>query len=96
MLHYYAHLHTANHTIESLSQLLFEVLNPNLAHPDCRLFALLRDALRGRHFASDLEVKEAVHVWLATQPKIFFSEGIQKLVDHWTMCVEKDGDCIEK
>jgi hypothetical protein len=40
-------------------------------------------------------LKEAVHVWLATQPKLFFFWGHTE-VDHWTMYVEKDGDCIEK
>jgi hypothetical protein len=76
MLHDYAHLHTATHTIERLSQLHFEVSNPLytpvLASSDYHVFPVLRDALRGCHFASDLEMKEAVHVWLATQPEIFF------------------------
>jgi hypothetical protein len=75
MLRDYARLHTATHITESLSQLHFEVMNslytPDLAHPDCHLFALLRDALRDHHFASDLEVKEVVHVLLSTK-NIFF------------------------
>jgi hypothetical protein len=40
-------------------------------------------------------VKEAVHAWLAAQPKTF-SEGIKKLVQRWTKCVEKQGDYVEK
>jgi hypothetical protein len=77
MLHDNAHLHSATHTIEGLSQLQFEVLKPplytsDLAPPDCHLFAPFKDAPRGCHFTSDLELKEAVHVWLATQPKLFF------------------------
>jgi hypothetical protein len=44
----------------------------------------------------DQEVKEVVHVWLAAQPKTFFSKGIRKLVQRWTNCVEKEGDYIEK
>jgi hypothetical protein len=39
---------------------------------------------------------EAVHVWLVTQPKTFFSVGIWKFVDCWPKFVEKDGDCTEK
>ena len=72
-----AHPHTATHTVEALQQLNFEVLehppySPDLTPSDFHLFGPLKDALRGRHFASDQQVKEAVHVWLVTQPKIFF------------------------
>jgi hypothetical protein len=45
---------------------------------------------------SDQEVKEAVHAWLTAQPKTFFSEGIRKLVQRWTKCVEKQGGYVEK
>jgi hypothetical protein len=51
--------------------------------------------LRGSHFASNQVVKEAVHAWLITQTKTFFSKGTQKLVDCWSVCVEKDEN-IEK
>jgi hypothetical protein len=39
---------------------------------------------------------QAVHKWLRDQPKTFFMEGIRKLVDRWTKCIEKEGDYIEK
>jgi hypothetical protein len=35
-------------------------------------------------------MKEAVHAWLVTQSKLFFSEGIHKLVGRWTKCVKND------
>ena len=37
-----------------------------------------------------------MHVWLAAQPKTFFSEGIKKLVQRWKKCVETQGDYVEK
>jgi hypothetical protein len=40
--------------------------------------------------------QEAVHKWLRDQPKTFFVEGICKLVDRWTKCIEKEGDYVEK
>ena len=47
--------------------------------------------------AQVLRMKEAVHVWLAAQPKtFFFSEGIKKLVQRWKKCIEKQGDYVEK
>jgi histone-lysine N-methyltransferase SETMAR len=75
------------HTVESLRQLNFEVLkhplySPGLAPSNYDLFDPPKDTLRGCHFDINQEVKGAVHVWLVTQPKTFFSEGIQKLVDH--------------
>jgi hypothetical protein len=97
MLHNNGCLHTAAQTVKSLHQLKIELLkhllySPDLA-PDYHLFGPLKDALRSPHFASDQEVKKVVHAWLVTQPRTFFSEGIQNLVDHWTKCVEKDEDC---
>ena len=83
--------------METLHELNFEVLEHppyslDLASSDFHLFGLLKDALRGRHFASDRQAKEAMRVWLIIQPKtLFFSEAIQKLVNRWTKCVEKEG-----
>ena len=37
-----------------------------------------------------------MHEWLAAQPKTFFSEGIQKLLESWNKCIAKHGEYIEK
>jgi hypothetical protein len=39
---------------------------------------------------------EVVHKWLRDQLKTFYVEGIRKLVDHWTKCIEKEGAYVEK
>jgi hypothetical protein len=39
---------------------------------------------------------QAVHKWLSDQQKTFFVEGIRKLVDRWTKCIEKEGDYVEE
>jgi hypothetical protein len=50
--------------------------------------------MSGCHFANDQEVKEAVHVWLVTQPKTFFPREYRSL---WTAnCVAKGRQYIEK
>ena len=77
--------YTAAHTVETLQKLKFEVLahppySPNLAPSDYHLFGPLKEALRGRQFTLDQELKEAGHAWLTAQPKTFFPEGIKKLV----------------
>jgi hypothetical protein len=45
--------------------------------------------------ANEEEIQE-VHKWLRDQPKTFIVEGIRKLVDRWTKCIEKDRDYVEK
>ena len=92
-LHDNSRPHTAAHTAETLRNLKFEVMihppySPDLVPSGHHLFGLLKEALRGCRFTSDREVKEAVHAWLTAQPKTF-SEGIRKLVQRWTKCVEK-------
>jgi len=92
---------TASHTVETINHLGFEVLehpaySPDLAPSDYHLFEPLKNALRGRRFSTDKEVREAVHKWLGEQPQTFFLEGIRKLVDRWTKCIEKEGDYVEK
>jgi hypothetical protein len=37
---------------------------------------------------SEEKVKKAVHVWLSAQLKMFFTEGVSKLVKWWAKCVE--------
>lgn len=101
LLHDNARPHTAAHTAETLQKLNFEVLDhppysPDLAPSDFHLFGPLKEAIRGRRFSSDEPLKEAVHSWLASQPKTFFHEGIRKLEQRWTKCVEKQGDYVEK
>ena len=66
LLHDNARPHTAAHTAETLRKLKFEVMahppcSPDLALSDYHLFGPLKEALRGRRFTSDQEVKEAVH-----------------------------------
>jgi hypothetical protein len=100
-LHTNAWPHTAAHTKETLQELKFEVLEHpayslDLATLDFHLFGPLKETLRGCRFVDDDEVKEAVHDWLHTQPKQFFTDGMRKLVDCWTKCAEKQGDYVEK
>ena len=73
------------HTAETLRKLKFEVMthppySPHHAPSDYHLFGPLKEALRGRCFTSDQEVKEAMHAGLAAQRKTFFSEVIRKLM----------------
>ena len=45
---------------------------PDLAPLDFHVFGPLKDALSGKQFRDDDEVRSAVHEWLRTRPKEFF------------------------
>ena len=85
--------------VETLRQLNVEVLehppySRNVVPSDFHLFGPLKDAFGGHLFASDKQMKEAVHVWLVTQPKTFFFWGNTETMNRWTVCVEKEGGYV--
>jgi hypothetical protein len=67
---------------ESARKLKLELLehlsfSPDLAPLGVHMSGLFKDALRGRHCASDQPVKKAVHAWLVSQ--IFYIIPIECL-----------------
>jgi hypothetical protein len=54
---------------------------------DYHIFGSLKNALRGRRFLSDEEVKDTVHIWHRAQPKTFFAGSIRKFVERSNKCV---------
>ena len=58
-------------------------------------FLTSRD-LKGTHFTSDDEVKQAVMSWIKQRTPEFFIYGMRKLVLHWEKCIEQQGDYVEK
>jgi hypothetical protein len=59
------------------------------------MFALRKEALRGRRFSPDEEVIGAVQNWLQTQPNNFSSDENKRLVKHWNRCIEVEGDYVK-
>jgi histone-lysine N-methyltransferase SETMAR len=93
LLHNNDHPHAAAHTLEAFRQLKWEVMehpahSPDLAPSDFHLFGPLKEALGGRIFQCDKDVKSMVHQWLCAQPKTVYYDGIIQLVGHWEKCVE--------
>lgn len=93
--------HTSRVTVEKISNLRFECLphppySPDLAPSDYHIFGPLKEALGGKKFSTDDEVKTAVHAWLCSQPQDFFSRGIEALVKRWRTCIARGGDYVEK
>jgi len=68
--------------------LKFEVLSHppyslDLAPSDSHFFPHLKRDLKGTHFTSDDEVKQAVISWIKQRTPEFFIDGLCKLVLRW-------------
>ena len=83
--------------IEALETLKFELLShlsysPDLAPSDFHCFP----HLKGTHFTSDDEVKQAVTLWIKQRTPELFIDGMRKLVLRWEKCIQRQGDYVEK
>jgi len=64
--------------------------NPDLALSDLHPFGPLKEALRGRRFADDDELKHSVPEELWCFGKEFSGTGIQRLAQRWKKCVDNE------
>ena len=91
--------HTTRSTVATIQDLSLECLPqtlylPDLAPSDFHVFGPLKEAMGGMSFRSDEEVQQAVHEWLHSQPKDFFSRGIHAIPKRWNTCIECNGDLL--
>lgn len=101
LLHDNARPHTSSTTIDTIDNLGFEVLkhppySPDLAPSDYHIFGSLKDSLGGTTNSTAAQVEQAVHEWIASRPPIFFSTGINSLVQRWRLCIECQGHYFDK
>ena len=78
LLHVNARPHTAAATVSTIGELQCECIphppySPDLAPSDFHVFGALKDARSGTQFRDVGEVRSALHEWLRTRPKEFFS-----------------------
>jgi len=81
--------------------LKFEVFShlpysPDLVPSDFDFFPHLKRDLKGTHFTSDDEVKQAMTSWIKQRTPEFFIDGMRKLVLRWEKCIELQGDYVKK
>lgn len=93
--------HTAHTSTSAAEACGIELLphppySPDLAPSDFHLFSNLKRDMRGRHFGSDLAVKNWVQNWLSEKQQNFYQSGIQALQDRLHKCIEINGDYVEK
>ncbi|RUS70334.1 hypothetical protein EGW08_021903 [Elysia chlorotica] len=84
--------HTSRQTQCALQQLELPTIphppySPDLAPSDFFLFPLLKEHLKGNHHETDAEV------WCRSQTPEFFADGKRQ---RWRLCIERDGDYVEK
>jgi transposase len=101
LLHDNARPHTARATNDALETLKFDILShqpysPDLAPSNFHFFPHLKRDLKGTHFTSHDEVKQAVTSWIKQRTPEFFIHGIRKLVLRWEKCIEQQDDYVEK
>lgn len=96
-----APIHTSQRSAATVEACGLKVLShppysPDLAPSDFFLFRHLKQALRGKRFASKEDLKEEVERFFQEKPTEFFKNAFQELVVRWEKCVAAEGDYFEK
>ena len=60
------------------------------------VFDILKLSLRGRQFPSRSSLGSAVYQSLKHIPKDSYKKCYEKWVGRWQLCLDKEGDCVEK
>jgi histone-lysine N-methyltransferase SETMAR len=74
------HDNTRSHTAKKITDLRLECIphpaySPDLAQSDYHVFGPLKEALSGKKFSTDDDIKEVVHRWLRSQKSFFLAES---------------------
>ena len=93
--------HTAQKPITKITELKYELMqhppySSDLALSDFWLFPHLKKFLRVKHFSSNEEVIAVVEEYFAGLAESHFHDGINKLEDRWTKCIDLMGDYTEQ
>jgi hypothetical protein len=70
--------------------------SPDLAPSDYYLFPNMKKWLAGRRCYSNKEVIAETNAYFAELCQSYYSEGINKLEQHWTKCISLKGDFVKK
>lgn len=93
--------HTARRTVDTITELGWEILDhppysPDLSPCDYHVFGPLKEALGGKRFSTDDEVETFVRNWFRERPTEFYNTAIRKLPERWLKCSTCEGDYLEK
>lgn len=92
--------HSARLSKETISSLGWELLphppySPDLAPSDYHLFSSMGHSLAEQHFNNFEDVRKWLDEWISNKDEAFFWNGIHKLPERWTKCVESEGQYFE-
>jgi len=101
LLHDNARPHTAAKTQEKIQNFRWDLIDhppysPDLAPSDYFLFLHFKQWISGQRFESDEELQTATINWFNCQAASFYEEGLKRLVQRYTKCLEVEGDYVEK
>lgn len=93
--------HTSMVAMAKKHELSFELVphppySPDLAPSDYYLFPNLKRWLCGKQFHTNEEVEFETDAYFGQLDKSYFLEGIKKLENRWTRCIELKGEYVEK
>ena len=93
--------HKARNTMNTCLDLNIRILphppySPDLAPSDFFLFPSMKKHIKGKRFDTDDDVLEAAEDWLMSENRVFYSQGLLKVIDRWQKCVNLRGGYIEK
>lgn len=93
--------HKSAIAMEKLQGLGYKLLphppySPDLAPSDYYLFPNLKKWLGGKRFESNDEVITETNAYFEGLDQSYYLEGIKKLENRWTKCIELKGDYVEK
>jgi len=101
LLHDNAPIHTSQETTNALTRNGFQLLShppysPDLAPSDFYLFRFLKKHLRGHHFESPVELRDAVTEFFDSLTPEFFHKAFCELRLRWQKVTNANGSYIEK
>ncbi|XP_033221847.1 histone-lysine N-methyltransferase SETMAR-like, partial [Belonocnema kinseyi] len=87
--------------IPKLHEIGFELVpqpphSPDLASSDYYLFPKLNRWLTGKRFYLNEELIAETEAYFGDLPIEYFSDGIKKLENRWTRCIDLKGEYVEK
>jgi hypothetical protein len=88
-------------TIETLEKVYWKILPHCASSPDLVLsnfcpFSPISEALGGKIFRANDEIKLFCNSGWMSNLKLFFKRGIMKLPKQWQWCIEVQEECVEK
>ena len=95
-LHDNARPHVAAITRSKLEKLSLTVLphppySPDIAPSDFYLFSPMKTALKGKNFASEIEIQTVLQHWFDSKPPAFFQRAFSLLPDRWQKIIDNEG-----